>query len=75
MKFDWLLRDSVQVTVIFFVLVAIAVFTQLTKTTTLRSLPFVLRALFKAAPALFLAGLSWSLDQNLVALAFVFCAL
>lgn len=75
MKFDWLLRDSVQVTAIFFVLVAIAVFTQLTKTTTLRSLPFVLRALIKAAPALFLAGLSWSLDQNLVALAFVFCAL
>ena len=75
MKFDWLLRDSVQVTAIFFVLVAIAVFTQLTKTTTLRSVPYVLRALLKAAPALFLAGLSWSLDQNLVALAFVFCAL
>lgn len=75
MKFDWLLRDSVQTTVMFFVLVAIAVFTQVTKTTTSRALPFVLRALLKAAPALFLAGLSWSLDQNLVALMFLFCSL
>ena len=75
MKFDWLLRDSVHLTVIFFVLVAIAVFTQLTKTTTSRGLPFVIRALLKAAPALFLTWLSWSLGQNLVALAFLFCAL
>jgi len=75
MKFDWLLRDSVQTSVIFFVLVAIAVFTQLTKTTTSRRVPFVIRALLKAAPALFLAELSWSLGQNLVALAFVFCSL
>ncbi len=75
MKFDWLLRDSVHLTVIFFVLVAIAVFTQITKTTTSRALPFFIRALLKAAPALFLAGLSYSLGQNLVALAFVFCSL
>jgi uncharacterized membrane protein YhhN len=75
MKFDWLLRDSVSTTVMFFVLVAVAVFTQITKTTTSRSLPYPLRALLKAAPALFLAGLAWSLDQNLVALAFVFCSL
>lgn len=75
MNFDWLLRDSVHTTAIFFVLVAIAVFTQLTKTTTSRSLPFILRALLKAAPALFLAGLSWLLDQNLVALMFLFCSL
>jgi len=75
MNYDWLLRNSTQTTTIFFVLVVIAVFTQLTKTTTSKSLPFVLRALLKAAPALFLAQLSWSLGQNLVALMFLFCAL
>jgi len=75
MNFDWLLRDSVQTTLIFFVLVAIAVFTQLTKTTTSKSIPFVLRALLKAAPALFLVGLSWSLGETLVALLFLFCSL
>ena len=75
MNFDWLLRDSIQTTLIFFVLVAIAVFTQLTKTTTSKSIPFVLRALLKAAPALFLVGLSWSLGENLVALLFLFCSL
>src|ERR1044071_3342954 len=75
MNFDWLLRDSIQTTLIFFVLVAIAVFTQLTKTTTSKSIPFVLRALLKAAPALFLVGLSWSLGETLVALLFLFCSL
>jgi uncharacterized membrane protein YhhN len=61
--------------VVFFVLVAIAVFTQITKTTTSRSLPYPVRALLKAAPAIFLAGLAWRLDQSLVALTFLFCAL
>jgi len=75
MNFDWLLRDSGSTTAIFFVLVAIAVFTQITKTTTSRAIPFVLRALLKAAPALFLTLLSWSLGQNLVALLFLFCSL
>lgn len=75
MTYDWFLRDSVQTVIIFFVLVAIAVFTQLTKTTMSRSFPFPLRALLKAAPALFLAWLSWSLGQNLVALMFLFCSL
>lgn len=75
MKFDWLLRDSLHLTVIFFVLVAIAVFTQITKTTTSRGIPFYIRALLKAAPALFLTWLAWSLGQNLVALAFLFCSL
>ena len=75
MTYDWLLRDSVQTTIIFFVLVAIAVFTQYYKTTTFRSIPYVLRALLKAAPALFLVWLSWSLGQSLVALMFLFCAL
>lgn len=75
MKLDWLLRDSLHLTVIFFVLVAIAVFTQITKTTTSRGIPFFIRALLKAAPALFLTWLAWSLGQNLVALAFLFCSL
>jgi hypothetical protein len=75
MTFDWLLRDSLHMTVIFFVLVVVAVFTQLTKTTVSSSIPFVLRALLKAAPALFLSGLAWSLDLSLVALLFLFCGL
>src|ERR1044071_7728348 len=75
MNHDWLLRDSVPMTVIFFVLVVIAVFTQLTKTTTSRSLPYVLRALLKAAPAIFLSELAWSQELYLVALLFLFCSL
>jgi hypothetical protein len=62
-------------TIVFFVLVVIAVFTQLTKTTTSRSIPFWLRALLKAAPALFLTWLTWSVGQPLVALLFLFCSL
>ena len=73
MNFDWLLARSVQVTAVFFVLVGIAVFTQLTKNTTSRSIPFWLRALLKAAPALFLTWLS--LNQPLLALLFFFCSL
>ena len=75
MNFDWLLRGSAQLTAVFFVLVVIAVFTQLTKNTTSRSIPFWLRALLKAAPALFLAWLSWSMYQPLAALLFLFCSL
>jgi len=72
MRFPWLLTP--QATVIYFVLVVIAVFTQLTKNTTSRSIPFWLRALLKAAPALFLTWLSWSVGQPLVALLFLFCS-
>ena len=75
MNFDWLLRGSAQLTAVFFVLVVIAVFTQLTRNTTSRSIPFWLRALLKAAPALFLTWLSWSVGQPLVALLFLFCSL
>ena len=75
MTYDWLLRDSVQTTIIFFALVAIAVFTQFNKATRYKSMPFALRALLKAAPALFLTWLSWSLGENLVALLFLFCSL
>lgn len=62
-------------TIVFFVLVVIAVFTQLTKTTTSRGIPFWLRALLKAAPALFLTWLSWSVGSSLLALLFLFCSL
>lgn len=75
MRFDWLLRHSAELTIIFFALVAVAVFTQLTKNSTSRSLPYWLRALLKAAPALFLTWLSWNVGQSLVALMFLFCSL
>jgi YhhN family len=72
MRFPWLLTP--QATVIYFVLVVIAVFSQLTKTTTSRSIPFWLRALLKAAPALFLTWISWSLGLPLLAMLFSFCS-
>jgi uncharacterized membrane protein YhhN len=73
MTFSFLIRDSAGWGLCFFALVAIAVFTQLTKTTVSKSLPVLLRAVIKAAPALFVAGLCWYLDQSLVALAFLLC--
>jgi uncharacterized membrane protein YhhN len=75
MKFNFLLRDSLAWTLVFFALVALAVITQLTKTTSLKSLPVLPRAVIKAAPALFLSGVSWYLGYPLVALAFLFCSL
>ena len=75
MRFHWLLLGSAPVTLVFFVLVVIAVFTQITKNTASRSIPFWLRALIKAAPALFLTGISWTEGQPLVALMFLFCSL
>ena len=62
-------------TLLFFALVILAVFTQLTKETTSKSIPYPLRAVFKAAPALLLSGLSFYLDQRFVALTFLFCAI
>lgn len=75
MPFSFLIRDNIVWTLAFFALVILAVFTQLTKTTASSSLPPPLRAVIKAAPALFLAGLSWYLDHSLVALAFLLCSL
>jgi YhhN-like protein len=75
MRFDWLLRGSAHVTLVFFALVAVAVFTQLTKNTVSRSLPFWLRALLKAGPALFLTWLSWYVGEPIAALMFLFCSL
>ncbi len=74
MTFNFLIRDSFLWTLVFFLLVVLAVFTQLTKTTVSQSLPVFLRALIKAAPALFLAGLCFYLELPLVALAFLLCA-
>lgn len=73
MKFDWLLRDSVQLTVIFCVLAVIAVFTQLTKETITRSLPYPVRGFVKAAPALLLTVISYYVGEPLTALMFLFC--
>ncbi len=73
MKFNFLLRDSLGLTLVFFALVALAVFTQLAKTTSLKGLPVLPRALIKAAPALFLSGLAWYLGQPLIALGFLLC--
>lgn len=75
MTFSFLIGDYIAWTLVFFGLVALAVFTQLTKTKQSKGLPVLLRALIKAAPALFLAGLSWYLDQRLIALAFLFCSI
>ena len=71
--FKFLIRDSIGWSVVFFTLVIVAVCTQLTKTTGSRSLPVLLRALIKAAPALFLAGLFWNLHQSLLTFAFLLC--
>ena len=75
MAYSFLLRDSLAWTLIFFALVILAVFTQLTKQKLTRSLPVLLRALIKAAPALFLAGLSLFLQAPLVAVGFLLCGL
>ena len=75
MTFNYLLGNSVAWTLFFFALVALAVFTQLTKKTVSKSLPVFLRALIKAAPALFLTGLCFSLELYLVAAGFLLCAI
>ena len=74
MTFNYLFRDSTTWTLFFFVLVALAVFTQLTKKTWSKSLPVFLRALIKAAPALFLSGLCFYLELYLVGAGFLLCA-
>lgn len=70
---DFLIRDSIEWSLIFVALGIVAVFTQYNKEKRLKSLPVFIRALLKAAPALFLAGLCWYLGQSLVALAFLLC--
>jgi uncharacterized membrane protein YhhN len=69
------LRGSIPLTVFFFALVLIAVYTQFTKTTKSKSIPYPLRALIKAAPAMLLTVLSFYLGQWLVAFVFLFCSI
>lgn len=76
MTHDFLLRGSVEWTLFFFILVAIAVFTQLTKNSITKFIPDLIRYFIKAAPALFLAILSWYVHGPiLVTLGFLFCGL
>lgn len=72
MTFKLLLGDSLVWTIVFFVLVVLAVLTQHAMT---KSVPYVIRGSVKAAPALFLAVLSWYLQgPPLLTLSFLFCA-
>lgn len=67
-----LLRDSYVWTSLFLVLVFLALLTQRTSS---KSVPYVVRGPIKAAPALFLAGLSWhSHGPTFLTLAFLLCA-
>jgi uncharacterized membrane protein YhhN len=76
MLHDFVLIGSIKWTVFFFVLVGIAVFTQLTKGSLTSFIPGLVRHLIKASPALFLAGVSWSIGgPMLVTAGFVFCGL
>src|SRR5258705_10984596 len=75
MTFSCLIRDSLGWSLVFFTLVVIAVCTQLTKTSLARYVPGIVLHLAKAAPALFLAGLSWHLHAPLfLILGFLLCA-
>lgn len=72
MTFKLLLRDSVVWTILFFVLVFLAILTQHRMT---KSVAYILRGPLKAAPALFLAVLSWYLHgPPLLTLGFLLCA-
>ncbi|HKU73085.1 MAG TPA: hypothetical protein VJR02_04160, partial [Pyrinomonadaceae bacterium] len=72
MPFKLLLVDSFSWTILFFVLVVLALSTQHAIT---KSVPYIVRGLVKAAPALFLALLSWYLQGPLLlTLGFLLCA-
>jgi hypothetical protein len=72
MSFKLLLRDSFVWTILFFVLVVLAILTQHAMA---KSVPFVVRGPVKAAPALFLAVLSWHFHgPPLLTIAFLLCA-
>ena len=67
-----MIRDSLLLTIVFFVLAGVALLTQ---TARARSVPYVVRGPIKAAPAFFLAGVSWYLNgPPLLTLAFFLCA-
>ena len=72
MTFNLLLGNSLPWTVLFFVLVILAVLTQHAVS---QSVWYVVRGPVKAAPAVFLAGLSWYLQGPLLlTLALILCA-
>lgn len=72
MTFKLLLRDSSLWTILFFVLVVLAILTQHAIT---KSVPYIVRGPVKAAPAFLLAVLSWYLQGPLLlTLGFLFCA-
>lgn len=72
MTFNLLLGNSLLWTTLFFVLVAVAVLTQHSVSQSLR---YIVRGPVKAAPAFFLAWLSWYLQAPaLLTLAFFLCA-
>lgn len=72
MMFNLLLGNSLAWTTLFFVLVILAVLTQHTMS---QSVWYVVRGAIKAAPAVFLAVLSWHLHASLLlTLAFLLCA-
>jgi len=75
MTFNFLIKNSAEWTVLFFILALIALVTQVGKESFAKSVPGVLRHLLKAAPALFLAGLTWYLQAPLLlTLALLLCA-
>ena len=72
MTLKLLLGDSLAWTIFFCVLAVLAVFTQ---HSIAKTIPYVVRGPVKAAPALFLAALSWHLHApTLLTFAFVLCA-
>jgi uncharacterized membrane protein YhhN len=72
----FLIRESAGWTSLFFILVLVAVASQLKKASLTRSVPGAVLHLLKAAPALFLAALSWYLEGPLLLTAgLVLCAL
>jgi len=72
MTYNLLLGDSLPWTILFFILVLFALLTQHSTT---RSVPYVIRGPVKAAPAFFLAAVSWYLNgPPLLTLAFLLCA-
>lgn len=80
MEISYLLKGSVEWTILFFVLVAVAVVSQLNKRSLYAAksgpVSLVLVPFLKAMPALFLAGLTWYLHVSpLVVAGFLFCAL
>ena len=72
MTFNLLLGNSLSWTILFLVLVVLAVLTQHTMAQSVR---YVVRGPVKAAPAIFLAALSWYLQSSpLLTFAFLLCA-